>query len=178
MPNESYLEGIAPSNVSKNEDLMDHLQMKNQEFTQHNQKNSEKRAAKLEEAGGFRAMESTGGKFTRGFKPRFEATVRQVGTVDRNEVTDEAGTQCLTRFVQPVREATADVGPVRIEQRGSAQTRAKPTRILQPFADGLKRALDGRPVTAVRALSLLQGVRGAASLILAVLEARLNKPSE
>ena len=68
---------MAPSNVSKNnEDLMDHLQLKNQEFTHHNKKNSDKRAAKLEEAGGFRAMESTGGKFTRGFKPRFEASVR------------------------------------------------------------------------------------------------------
>ena len=60
MPNEEYLDGVAPSNVSRNnEDLMDHLQMENQEFTQHNKKNSEKRAAKLEEAGGFRAMEST-----------------------------------------------------------------------------------------------------------------------
>ena len=120
-------------------------------------------------------MESTGGKFTRGFKPRFEATVRQVGTVDRNEVTDEAGNSFLTRFVQPVREATADAGPVRIEQRGSAQTKAKQIRILQPFADGLKRALDGRPVTAMRALTLLQSVRGAAAFRLAVLEARLNQ---
>ena len=124
MPNEEYLEGVAPNDVGKsNEDLMDHLQMKNQEFTQHNKKNSEKRAAKLEEAGGFRAMESTGGKFTRGFKPRFEASVRQVGTVDRNLVSDEAGKSFLTRCVQPVSNATADVGLVRMEQRGSVQTR-------------------------------------------------------
>ena len=114
---------MAPINVSKNnEDLMDHLQLNNQEFTQHNKKNSEKRAAKLEEAGGFRAMESTGGKFTRGFEPRFEATVRQVGTVDRNEVSDAAGNSFLTRFVQPVSNATADAGPVRMEQRGSLRT--------------------------------------------------------
>ena len=86
--------------------------------------------------------------------------MRQVGTVDRNEVTDEAGNSFLTRFVQPVRAATADAGPVRIEQRGSAQTKAKHIRTLQPFADGLKRALDGRPATAMRALTLLQSVKG------------------
>ena len=55
-------------------------------------------------------------------------------------------------------------------------TRANQTRILQPFADGLRRALEiGRPVTAMRALALLQSVRGAAAFRLAVLEARLNK---
>ena len=65
---------------------------------------------------------------------------------------------------------------MRIEQRGLAQTGAKHIRRLQPFADGLTRALEiGRPVTAVRALSLLQGVRGAAAFRLAVLEARLNQ---
>ena len=161
LPNEEYLEGVAPIDVGKSKDLIDHLQMKNQEFTHHNQERAEKRAAKLEEAGGFRAMESTGGKFTRGFKPRFEATVRQVGTVDGNEVSDAAGNSFLTRFVQPVSTATADAGPVRMEQRGSVQTQDRQIRILQPFADGLKRVLEvGRPVTAMRALTLLQGVRG------------------
>ena len=147
--------------MGKNKDLMDHLQMKRQTFSKHNQTMSEKRAAKLEEAGGIRAMESTGGKFTRGFKPRFEMTVRQMGTVDRNEVTDVAGNSFLTRFVQPVSNATADVGPVRIEQRGSAQTRAKQIRRLQPFADGLQRALQtNRTVAAMQAPTLLQSVRG------------------
>ena len=75
----------------------------------------------------------------------------------------------------PVQGATADAGPVRMEQRGSAQTRARQIGILQPFADGLNRALDGRTVTAMRALTLLQSVRGAAAFRLAVLEARLNK---
>ena len=142
LPNEEYLEGIEPSKVKDSEDLMSHLRTTNQKFSEHNRKMSERRAAKLEEAGGFRAMETTGGKFTRGFKPRFEATVRQVGTVDGNEVTDESGNQFLTRFVQPVKGATADTGPVRIEQKGSAQTRARQTRILQPFAEGLKRYFD------------------------------------
>ena len=114
MPNEEYLEGIVPINVSKNEDLMDHMRTTNQKFSEHNRKMSERRASKLEEAGGFRAVETTGGKLTRGFKPRVEATVRQVGTVDGNEVIDESGNQFLTRFVQPVKGATADTGPVRI----------------------------------------------------------------
>ena len=139
LPNEEYLEGIEPSKVKDNKDLVVHLRTTNQKFSEHNRNMSERRASKLEEAGGFRDMETTGGHFTRGFKPRFEATVRQVGTVDGNEVTDESGNQFLTRFVQPVKGATADTGPVRIEQKGSAQTRARQTRILQPFAEGLQR---------------------------------------
>ena len=63
-----------------------------------------------------------------------------------------------------------------MEQRGSVQTQDRQIRILQPFADGLKRVLEvGRPVTAMRALTLLQGVRGAAAFRLAVLEARLPR---
>ena len=101
--------------------------------------------------------------------------MRQVGTVDRNEVIDEAGNSFLTSFVQPVRAATVAAGPVRMEQRGSVQTQERQIRILQPFADGLQRVLEvGRPVTAMRALTLLQGVSGAAAFRLAVLEARLN----
>ena len=78
MPNEEYLGGDAPNDVSKSEDLIHHLQTNNQAFTRHNQEEADRRATKLEEAGGFRDMESTGGKFTRGFKPSFEAAVRQV----------------------------------------------------------------------------------------------------
>ena len=175
LPNEEYLEGVAPINVSKSEDLMDHLQTKNQSFTEHNRKMAKRRAAKLGDAGGFRAMESTGGKFTRGFKPRFEATVRQVRTLDGVEVADESGNAFSTRFVQPVTEATADAGPVRMEQRGSVQTRARQVRILQPFADKLKRSLEGLgAVTGARVADLL---RGNASFRVAVAEARLNKKS-
>ena len=135
----------------------------------------EKRAAKLEEIGQFRAMTSRGGAFTRGFKPRYEGALRQVGEVKGPRVTDESGNSFLTKFVLPVREATDDAGPVRIEQRGSNQTKEKQIRILKPFADGLARVLEmGRPVTATRALTLLQGVRGAVAWRLAVLEARLN----
>ena len=66
MPSEEFLEGIEPSNVSKNEDLMDHLRTTHQKFSDHNRKVSEIRAAKLEEAGGFRAMESAGGNSQEG----------------------------------------------------------------------------------------------------------------
>ena len=68
-------------------------------------------------------MASTVGKFTRGCKPRFEANVRQVGSIDGNKVSDTSDNQFLTRFVQPVETATADAGPVRMEQGGSAQTK-------------------------------------------------------
>ena len=140
---------------------------------------SERRAAKLEEAGGFRAMESTGGNYTRWFNPRFEAAVRQVGTVDGNEVTDESGNEFLTRFVQPVKGATADTGPVRIEQKGSAQTRARQTRILQPFAEGLKRYFDVLRTTASspQVLKVLRELSTPAAFRSAVAEARLNKAS-
>ena len=120
-------------------------------------------------------MSSRGGAFTRGFKPRYEGALRQVGEVKGPRVADESGDAFLTKFVLPVREATDDAGPVRIEQRGSTQTREKQIRILKPFADGLARVLEmGRPVTAMRALGLLQSVRGAAAFKMAVLEARLN----
>ena len=51
LPNEDYLEGVAPNDVGKSKDLMDHMQMKNQEFTHHNQERADRRAAKLQEAG-------------------------------------------------------------------------------------------------------------------------------
>ena len=101
--------------------------------------------------------------------------MRRVEEVSGPRVTDESGNSFLTKFVLPVREATDDAGPVRMEQRGSVQTQEKQIRILKPFADGLARALDGNTVSAVRALSLLQRVRGAAAFRLAVLEARLNQ---
>ena len=111
-------------------------------------------------------MESAGGKFTRGFKPRFEATVRKVGTIDRNEVTDKSGNQYLTRFVQPVKEATTDTGPARIEQRGSVQTRTRQARILQSFADGLKRYLQvaKTEVSSPRVLRVLRELSTPAAL--------------
>ena len=156
-----YLDGIAPDKVADNDEIRETLQEKNAEYRQFNKERMEKRAAKLEGVGQFRAMTSRGGAFTRGFKPRYEGALRQVGEVKGPRVADESGNSFLTKFVLPVREATDDVGPVRIEQRGSIQTKEKQIRILKPFAEGLARVLEiGRPVTAMRALTLLQSVRG------------------
>ena len=176
LPNDGeYLNGVAPDEVADDDDIKAKLRDKNAEYAQFNKERMQKRAAKLEDVGRFRAMSSRGGAFTRGFKPRYEGALRQAAEVKGPRVADESGNTFLTKFVQPVREATDDAGPVRIEQRGSAQTREKQIRILQPFADGLARVLEmGRPVTAMRALALLQSVRGAAAFKMAVLEARLN----
>ena len=135
------MHGVAPVEVAENDELKAKLHNKNAEYAQFNKARLEKRASQIEEVGQFRAMTSRGGAFTRGFKPRYEGVLRQVGEVKGPRVADESGNTSLTKFVQPVREATADLGPVRIEQRGSVQTRARQTRILQPFANGLKRYL-------------------------------------
>ena len=66
-PNDEYLKGAAPADVSSDPDLIRYLQRKNAEFADYNQERIEARKGKLEEAGKFRGMESTGGKFTRGF---------------------------------------------------------------------------------------------------------------
>ena len=99
--------------------------------------------------------------------------MRQVGSVDRHQVTDASGNQFLTRFVQPVREANTDVCPARIEQRGSVQTRTRQARMLQPFADGLKRYLQlaGMEVSYHRVLNVLRQLSSPAAFRSAVAEA-------
>ena len=142
LPNDGeYLNGAAANEVADNDELRAKLRKQNAEYAQFNKERSEKIASKIEEVGQFRAMTSRGGAVTRGFKPRYEGALRQVGEVKGPRVTDESGNNFLTKLEQPVREATADLGPVRIEQRGSVQTRTRQARILQPFADGLKRYL-------------------------------------
>ena len=192
IPNEDYLEGIAPSKVVDSKDLMTELRRKNQEFSLLNRQKAERRAAKLETAGQFRAMHSSGnigGLFTRNFKPRFEARVRQVvpNKTDITQVTDQEGNIFPTKLVQPVFEATQDSGPVRMEQRGSIQTRTRQAQILQPFADALYKTLspssaevvgeDRRRVTTTQALRLLQSAFTPARFATAVAKARLNRAS-
>ena len=133
------MSGAAANEVADNDELKAKLREKNAEYTQCNKEQSEKRASKIEEVGQFRAMTSSA--FTRGFKPRYEGILRQVEEVKGPRVTDESGNTFLTKFVQPVKGATADTGPVGIEQRGSVQTRTRQARILQPFANGLKHYL-------------------------------------
>ena len=128
--NGEYLNGIAPGEVAGDDEIRAKLRDKNAEYAQFNKERVEKRAATLEEIGQFRAMTSRGGAFTRGFKPRYEGALRQVGEVKGPRVADESGNSFLTKFVLPVREATDDAGPVIIEQRGSIQTKEKQIRIL------------------------------------------------
>ena len=180
LPNDGeYLNGAAANEVADNDELKAKLREKNAEYTQFNKERSEKRASKIEEVGQFRAMTSKGGAFTRGFKPRYEGRLRQVDEVKGPRVTDESGNTFLTKFVQPVKEATADTGPVRIEQRGSVQTRTRQARILQPFANGLKQYLQvaRTEVSSPRVLKVLRELSTPAAFRSAVAEARLNKSS-
>ena len=173
------MHGAAANEVANDDELRAKLREKNAEYTQFNKERSEKRASKIEEVGQFRAMTSKGGAFTRGFKPRYEGRLRQVDEVKGPRVTDESGNTFLTKFVQPVKEATADTGPVRIEQRGSVQTRTRQARILQPFANGLKQYLQvaRTEVSSPRVLKVLRELSTPTAFRSAVAEARLNKTS-
>ena len=125
-------------------------------------------------------MTSRGGAFTRGFRPRYEGVLRQVGEVKGPRVTDESGNTFLTKFVQPVKEATADTGPVRIEQRGAVQTRTRQARILQPFADGLKNGicyLQGRKCPVHGVVKVLRELSTPAAFRSAVTEGSFNRSS-
>ena len=173
LPNEGdYLGGIAPNQVADNDEIRAKLREKNAEYRQLNTERSNKRASKLQEAGQFRKMTSRGGAHTRGFKPRYEGTLRRVEEVKGPRVVDENGNSFLTKFVQPVASATADTGPVRIEQRGSVQTRTRQTGILQPFANRLKRELQGRG--AVPGQEVAKLLRNVSTFRAAAAEARLN----
>ena len=97
-------------------------------------------------------MEDMGGKFTRGFKPRF-GEVRQVKEIDGAVVVDDKGKDHLTKFVLPVSDTTNDAGPRRLEQRGSQLTDATRRERLQPYANELISFLrrKGAAVTAATA---------------------------
>ena len=147
-PIDEYLEGMPPSNVRNNPDLIDLLKQKNAGYSKHNQKRIEKRAQKIEDAGQFRIMEDAGGKFTRGFKPRF-GEIRQVQNISGAVVEDTKNQDHLTKFVLPVKDTTNDQGPRRIEQRGSVLTDATRRSRLQPFANELIRFIRNKGVASV-----------------------------
>tara|TARA_B100000497_G_C7649148_1_gene390448 strand:+ start:73 stop:1449 length:1377 start_codon:yes stop_codon:yes gene_type:complete len=151
-PIDEYLEGMPPSNVSTNPDLIDVLKQKNASYSEFNQKRVAKRAQRLEETGQFRIMEDMGGAFTRGFKPRF-GEVRQVNEIQGATVLDNKNQDHLTKFVLPITSTDNDLGPRRIEQRGSQTQDAARRARLQPFADELVRFLQrkGSAVTTATA---------------------------
>jgi hypothetical protein len=135
-PIDEYLEGVAPAKVSTSPDLIELLKDRNARYSEYNHKRVEKRGRKIEDAGQFRGMEDMGGKFTRGFKPRF-GEVRQVKEIQGATVVDDKGKDHLTKFVLPVSDTTNDAGPRKIEQRGSQLTDATRRQRLQPYADEL-----------------------------------------
>ena len=154
-PNEAYLEGNTPAQVSSNPNLVKRLKEKNAQYSDYNHQRAEKRANKIEEKGQFRIMASTGGKFTRGFKPKY-GEVRQVEEIvpgARNTVLDTQGVEHLTKFVLPISETTNDTGPRRIEQRGSVLMDDTRRARLQPYANELINFLrrQGKAVTTATA---------------------------
>ena len=79
--------------------------------------------------------------------------MREVQTVQGAKVSDTSGKEWLTKFAQPIFATTNDLGPRRIEQRGSALTDNTRRTRLQPYADELERFLraKGVPVTTATA---------------------------
>ena len=126
-----------------------------------NHNRMEKRAQRLEDTGQFRVMESTGGKFTRGFKPEF-GEVRKVQDIQGAVVIDDQNKDHLTKFVLPVSETTEDAGPRRIEQKGSAIVDNTRRARLKPFAEKLVELLRRRrgAVAAATASKFLGEQRG------------------
>jgi len=160
-PIDEYLEGVPPAKVGTNSDLIRLLKDKNARYSEYNHKRVEKRGQKIEDAGQFRGMEDMGGKFTRGFKPRY-GEVRQVQEVQGATVVDTKGKDHLTKFVLPVSDTTNDAGPRRIEQRGSQLTDATRRERLQPYANELISFLrrQGKAVTAATASKHLREQAG------------------
>lgn len=157
-PIEEYLEGMPPSNVRNNPDLIDLLKQKNLQYSEHNRKKIEKRAQAIEDAGRFRIMENKGGNFTRGFKPRF-GEIREVQQISGAIVEDTKNKTHLTKFVLPVKDTTSDTGPRRIEQKGSALTDATRKSRLQPFADELIRFIQNKEGASVSASAASKHLR-------------------
>ena len=90
LPNEEYLEGVAPTDVKDNDELMFSLLKKNARYLALNQRNMMQRATKPKEAGAFRATIATS-KFQRGHRPRFETTTREVNDIQGARVVDTDG---------------------------------------------------------------------------------------
>ena len=160
-PIEEYLEGMPPSNVKNNPELVRVLKEKNASYSDLNHNRMEKRAQRLEDTGQFRIMESTGGKFTRGFKPKF-GEVRKVQDIQGALVIDDKNKDHLTKFVLPVSETTEDAGPRRIEQKGSVIVDSTRRARLRPFAEKLVELLRRRrgAVAAATASKFLGEQRG------------------
>ena len=147
VPNSNYLEGNAPKDVAGNDELRKRLRKKNLEFAQHNQEESEARGKVLEAAGQFRVMLDTGGRFTRGFKPKWSEKIYKLDRVDGAFVFDTDGNSHLTKFTLPVQGNTEELQPRRFEQGGSAQTEERKRRLLDDTATEVRKWIGARTVT-------------------------------
>ena len=147
VPNQNYLEGNAPNDVEANGALRKRLRAKNYEFAQHNKEEGAKRAETLQEAGKFRIMLDTGGRFTRGFKPRWSERVYTVGRTDGAFVYDTDGNEYLSKFTQPVAGNVEELQPRRFEQGGSVQTEERKKRLLETTATDVRKWIADRTIT-------------------------------
>ena len=158
LPNDGYLEGMSPEAVmdaKKDSDIREYLREKNMAFSEHNQREIEKRASKLKEAGAFRVQDKISSTTfrKRGFKPNFDAEVHIVKNVDGAYVEDTKGKKFLTKLLLPVpapAEGAAESRPARIEQGGSAQRDQQRRRVLQDAANSFVeelRKVPGQTVT-------------------------------
>ena len=176
VPNQSYLEGTAPKDVEADDDFRSHLRRKNAGYSEHNQAESAKRAAALESAGKFRTMLATGGRFTRGFKPKWSEHVHNLGRTVGPFVYDEEGKEHLSKFTQPVSHEARDnqdmeLPPRRIERGGSAQADARKRRVLTEIAGVVKNFVGMRTMSLSELGTFLSRRGGFQNL---AREARLN----
>jgi hypothetical protein len=142
LPNDEYLEGVAPAKVKDSPELIAHLRQKNAAFHLFNAGRIEQRQAALSDHTRFRSMIASG-KFTRSFKPRWSDHIHSAKEFDGAEVIDEAGKRHLTKFTQPVPEGTTETVATRIEQKGSVQTEEKIRAVMAPFVGKVLELLKG-----------------------------------
>ena len=173
IPNSDYLEGKAPKEVEDDEAFRRKLREKNKEFQEQNREAATKRAEVLESAGQFRIMLDSGGRFKRGFKPKWSERVYQLGRVDGAFVYDNEGNEYLSKFTLPVSGNAEELPPTRLEQRGSVQTEDKRKRVLNDLAVQVRRWIGDRTVTLGQVGQFLSS-RNFRNL---ALEARLNMKS-
>ena len=93
-------------------------------------------------------------------------------SISGSTVTAQDGSQIDLKLIKVVPSGSKD--PVRIEQKG-VQTRTRQANILQPFANRLKRELQGRG--AVPGQDVANLLRNVAKFRAAAAEARLNNKS-
>ena len=137
-------ENVAPKDVEGNDDVTFRLKHKAANDLEHNQIQVDKRGKKLIVEGAFRTLDKQE-KFNRTFKPQYSKELHFVDKVEGGAVTDKKGKTYPTKqtFAVPKEtEPSSNTGEEdAFTRRGSAQTEDKRRRILQKFADGIKKVI-------------------------------------